>query len=150
MSAQLKAAKSHNVLVGLLLVSLSAGCATKPASYAPPVAEDVRVSARLVEVVASAAAPPDLQPRLDAPVGQGKQAAKEGGAAASAGLFTGVIFAVTAGPMALAVAVENPLVPPLVVVSAVLPALPLVWSHARKVSPLLTVPLSESSPAVPL
>ena len=43
--------------------------------------------------------------------------------------------------LALAVAVENALVPPLVVVSAVLPAVPLVWSQARKVRPLLTVPL---------
>jgi hypothetical protein len=42
--------------------------------------------------------------------------------------------------LALAVAVEYAVVPPLVVVSAVLPAVPVVWSHARKVMPLLTVP----------
>ena len=39
-----------------------------------------------------------------------------------------------------AVALENALVPPLLLVSAVLPAVPLVWSQARKVMPGATVP----------
>ncbi|WP_377806481.1 hypothetical protein ABNQ38_06475 (plasmid) [Azospirillum sp. A29] len=41
---------------------------------------------------------------------------------------------------AVSVAVENAVLPPLVLVSAVLPAVPLVWSQARKVMALLSVP----------
>ena len=49
------------------------------------------------------------------------------------------LTAVTVMP-AVAVALENALLPPLVLVLAVLPAVPLVWSQARKVMPGLTVP----------
>ena len=41
---------------------------------------------------------------------------------------------------ALAVALEKALPPPLLEVSAVVPAEPVVWSQARKVIPLATVP----------
>src|SRR5215467_14203289 len=43
--------------------------------------------------------------------------------------------------LALAVVALNAVVPPLLVTFAVFPAVPLVWSHARKVMPLVTVPL---------
>ena len=54
------------------------------------------------------------------------------------------LTAVTVMP-ALAVAVENALVAPLVVVSAVAPALPLVWSQARKVIPPARAPFQLAS-----
>ena len=43
--------------------------------------------------------------------------------------------------LAVSVAVEKAVVPPLLVVSASVPLLPLVWSHARKVIALASVPL---------
>ena len=42
--------------------------------------------------------------------------------------------------LAVSVAVENAVVPPLLVVSASVPLLPLVWSQARKVIALASVP----------
>src|SRR5882757_4553321 len=46
--------------------------------------------------------------------------------------------------LAVAVAELNAVDPPLVLTSAVLPAAPLVWSHARNVTPLVTVPLKSA------
>ena len=43
--------------------------------------------------------------------------------------------------LAVSVAVEKAVVPPLLVVSASVPLLPLVWSQARKVIALASVPL---------
>ena len=43
--------------------------------------------------------------------------------------------------LAVSVAVEKAVVPPLLVVSASVPPVPLVWSHARKVIAVASVPL---------
>ncbi len=55
--------------------------------------------------------------------------------------LTGAMFVLLTVIDAVSVAVENAVVPPLLVVSAVEPAVPLVWSHARNVIPLDTVPV---------
>src|SRR5262245_36923416 len=54
---------------------------------------------------------------------------------------TGASFTALMVMLAVSVAAENAVAPPLVVVSTLLPAPPLVWSQARKVMALLTMPL---------
>ena len=54
---------------------------------------------------------------------------------------TGASFTAVTVMLLLAVAALKAVEPPLVVVFAVRPAVPVVWSQARKVMPLLTVPL---------
>jgi hypothetical protein len=58
-------------------------------------------------------------------------------------VFTGASLTGLMAMLAVAVAVLNAVIPPLLVVSAVPPAEPLVWSHARNVMPL-TVPLKSA------
>jgi hypothetical protein len=57
-----------------------------------------------------------------------------------AAVSTGASFTAFTVMLLLTVALLNAVVPPFVVVSAVLPAVPLVWSHARNVIPFITVP----------
>jgi len=57
---------------------------------------------------------------------------------------TGASFRALTTISAVAVAVLKAVVPPLVELSAVPPLLPLVWSHARKVIPGLTVPFQSA------
>jgi hypothetical protein len=94
----------RQLVLALALSSLLPGCVTSPVSYAPPVAESVRASARLIEVVPLATAPGDAEPRLSAPVGRGKHAAKESATGAGAGLATGVLLMFATGPLGPAVA----------------------------------------------
>ena len=53
---------------------------------------------------------------------------------------TGASLTAVTVRLAVSVAVENAVVPPLLVVSASVPLLPLVWSQARKVIALASVP----------
>ena len=65
--------------------------------------------------------------------------------AVSAGLLvlsnTGASLTALTVRLAVSVAVEKAVVPPLVVVSASVPLLPLVWSQARKVIAVASVPM---------
>ena len=63
------------------------GCASlHPASYTSPVPEDVHRESRAVAVVSTVAATDNSVPRLDVPIGQGKEAATGAAAGAGAGL----------------------------------------------------------------
>jgi len=90
----------RRALVVALLASVQSACATlEPASYKPPVAEDVRASAATVEVVSMVAATDDTPPRLDVPIGQGQEAAKGAATGAGAGFLAGVMVSAAGGPL---------------------------------------------------
>ena len=55
-------------------------------------------------------------------------------------VLTGASLTAVTVMLLLAVALLNAVEPPLLVVSAVRPAVPVVWSHARKLRPFVTVP----------
>ena len=65
--------------------------------------------------------------------------------AVSSGLLllsnTGALLTALTVRLAVSVAVEKAVVPPLLVVSASVPLVPLVWSQARKVIAVASVPL---------
>lgn len=83
-----------------LLAGVQPACATlEPASYAPPVAEDVRASARTVAVVSVVAATDDTPPRLDVPIGQKQEATKGAATGAGAGLLAGIMVSAAGGPL---------------------------------------------------
>jgi len=92
-------------LLGCLSIALQ-GCATglDPASYTAPVAEEIRRSARTVEVVSIVPAADRTAPRLDVKIGQGKGAATGAAAGAGAGLITGVMVSAAGGPLGPALA----------------------------------------------
>lgn len=97
--AIIRRARKHTSALALI-ASVQAGCATiSPASYKPPLAEDVRASARTVAVVSTVAATDDTSPRLDVPIGRGKEAAKGAAAGAGAGFFAGVSVSAAGGPL---------------------------------------------------
>lgn len=77
------------------------GCVTAldPASYTPPVVEEVRRSARTVAVVSMVAATDDTAPRLDVPIGQAKRAGEGAATGAGVGLFSGILVSVAGGPL---------------------------------------------------
>ncbi len=83
-----------------LLASVQPGCATlEPASYTPPVGEDLRASARTVAVVSVVAATDDTPPRLDVPIGQGQEAAKGAAVGGGTGFLTGLMVSAAGGPL---------------------------------------------------
>ena len=88
----------------LLLISVQ-GCATRhSASYTSPVPEGIRGDARTVAVVSTVAATDNSVPRLDVPIGRGKEATKGGATGAAAGLFSGIIVSAAGGPLGPALA----------------------------------------------
>ena len=90
----------RRALAVALLASLQAACAQlEPASYKPPVAEDVRASAETVAVVSIVSATDDTPPRLDVPIGQGQEAAKGAAMGVGAGFFAGVMVSAAGGPL---------------------------------------------------
>lgn len=116
---------------GIVLVSVLSsvlpGCATPPAAYSPPVAEAVRESARLVRVVPLHVTAGEGEPDFGAPVGKGRVAAKEGAIGAGAGLVTGLMLTVAAGPMGPFVA---PIMIPALAVSGAATGAAVGWSKA--------------------
>lgn len=90
----------RGVTVALLLPFLLPGCKSlSPASYTPPVAEDVRGSARTVAVISTVAASDDTAPHLDVPIGPGKEATKGAATGAGTGLLAGVAVSAAGGPL---------------------------------------------------
>ena len=59
---------------------------------------------------------------------------------------TGLSFTALTVRLAVSMAFEYAVLPPFVTVLTVVPAVPLVWSQARKVMASLTVPLKFESP----
>lgn len=95
--------RAHLSVAAFLLFSIALqGCATRldPASYSSPVAEDIRRSARTVAVVSTIAPADNTLPRLDVPIGQGKEAEKGAATGAGAGLISGVLVSMAGGPLA--------------------------------------------------
>jgi hypothetical protein len=83
-----------------LLSTVLSGCASQdPASYTAPVEEGLRSATQAVEVISTVVATDETPPGLDAPIGQGKEAAQGAAAGGGIGLLVGVLAAAGGGPL---------------------------------------------------